>query len=342
MTATAVHDSSPATALAPGPRFRTPQGFLAELRVRPIEFLTELWHEYGDVSWVRIAWLRLYLLVHPDHVRHVLVTNQKNYWKGTVLQKLKRVTGDGILFSEGEVWKRQRRLVAPAFTRQRVASLAPVMTGAAGDLLQRWERQHENGAPFDALPEMSKVALDVVCRAMFGTDILERADAFHHAVNEALDHSNYLLNTFYPPPMWVPTVRNRRMKRTMAALDAVIHDMIRQHRERGGSEGDLLSMMLAARDEETGQEMSDRQIRDEMMTFLIAGHETTGVTLAWTFHLLGRLRRRKPIASPRAIRPRKEQIMMTKRQRHLAAKKAWRTRRANAAKRGKATHRRKR
>jgi cytochrome P450 len=287
MTTTAVHNHSPASALAPGPRFRTPQGFLADLRVRPVEFLTELWHEYGDISCIRIAWLRSYLLVHPDHVRHVLVTSQKNYWKGAVLQKLTRVTGHGLLFSEGEVWKRQRRLVAPAFARQHVASLAPVMTAAASDLLQRWEQQYEKGAAFDVLPEMSKVALDVVCRAMFGTDILERADDFHHVVNEALDHANHLINTFYPLPMWVPTSRNRRMKRTMTAQDAVIYDMIRQHRERPGSEADLLSMMLEARDEETGREMTDQQIRDEMVTFLTAGHETTGVTLAWTFYLLG-------------------------------------------------------
>lgn len=274
--------------LAPGPHYWTPFGFLREMRADLIGYLERTHREFGDVACIQPWPLRSYLLARPEHAKHVLVDNHKNYRKGIVFQNLKRVAGEGLILSEGETWKRQRRLIGPAFQRKRLEQMGPLMVQAIQDLVTRWDAERSDGEPFDVLPEMSKLALDVVSRAMFGTDLRDRADAFHVRVGEALEYSNYLINTLFPTPFWIPTPRNRRAHATRDWIDDVIRDMIRSHRESGEDRGDLLSMMLNARDEETGEGMSERLLLDEMRTFLIAGHETTGVALSWAFYLLGR------------------------------------------------------
>lgn len=274
--------------IAPGPRYRTPFAFLRDIRTDILGFLEGMHGRYGDVVCARPGWLYSYLVCRPEHAKHVLVDNHKAYRKGVVFQNLRRVAGDGLILSEGELWKRQRRLIGPSFHRKRIAEMGPLVVGAIQDLLDRWETDHRDGEPFDVLPEMSKLALDAVCRAMFGTDILDRADTFHRTVGEALAYANYLINTFLPLPFWFPTRRNLRARRTLREGQEMIREIIRSHRERGVDQGDLLSTMLAARDDETGEGMSERQLLDEMQTFLVAGHETTAVALAWAFHLLGR------------------------------------------------------
>lgn len=257
-----------------------------------------LQRDYGDVVGLRMGPLRSCLLVRPEAVRHVLVTNHRNYWKGRIFGKLKRVAGEGLLFSEGETWQRHRRLVAPAFQRSHVQSLVPPMAAVVDERLEAWERERLGGRPFDLLPEMSQLALDVVCRALFGGKRLGPEVRFHETVNEAIAYSNHLLNTFLPAPLWVPTRLNRRARRTLGALHDVIDDLIRQADERRPEGFDLLRVLLETRDEETGEPMSREALRDQMMTLLIAGHETTAVALTWTVHLLGNA----PEAAERARR----------------------------------------
>ncbi len=274
--------------VAPGPRYATPFGFLRDIRRDLIGFLERSHADHGDVACIRMGPLRSYLLARPEHAKHVLVDNHRNYRKGIVFQKLRRVAGDGLILSEGELWKRQRRLVAPAFQRARLARMAPRVVDAIQDLVGRWERDRVDGEPFDVLPEMSTLALDAVSRAMFGADVLDRAAEFHGLVNEALAYSNHLINSYLAPPMWLPTRRNRNGRRTRNAIDDTIRDIVRAHRESGEDRGDLLSVLLAARDEGTGEGMSDELLLDEMRTFLVAGHETTAIALSWAFYLLGR------------------------------------------------------
>ena len=161
--------------IAPGPRYRTPFAFLRDIRTDILGFLEGVHGRYGDVVCARPGWLYSYLVCRPEHAKHVLVDNHKAYRKGVVFQNLRRVAGDGLILSEGELWKRQRRLIGPSFHRKRIAEMGPLVVGAIQDLLDRWEADHRDGEPFDVLPEMSKLALDAVCRAMFGTDILDRA-----------------------------------------------------------------------------------------------------------------------------------------------------------------------
>lgn len=274
--------------LPPGPRYATPFSFLRELRADTLGYLEGLQRDYGDVVCLRLGpVLRSCLLVRPEGVRRVLVENHRNYWKGRLFGKLKRVSGEGLLFSEGEAWRRQRRLVAPAFQRSHVQSLVPAMGAVVEEMLERWERERADGRPFDLLPEMSQLALDVVCRALFGGRRLGPEVRFHETVNEAIGYANHLLNTFLPAPLWVPTRRNRRARRTQADIHAVIDDLIRQARERRSEGFDLLRLLMEARDEESGEPMSEAALRDQMVTFLIAGHETTAVALTWAVHLLG-------------------------------------------------------
>lgn len=270
---------------APGPRFATPFPFLRELRADSIGYLVSLWREYGDVACIRMGTLRSYLVARPEHVRQVLVSNHRGFEKGNLFAKLKKVAGDGLLFSEGETWRAQRHWVAPAFQRTQVQGVVPVMGQVMNELLARWEREHAGGDEFDLLPEMSRLALDMVCRAMFGAATPDVS--FHRHIDAAIEHANYLLNNFVTPPLWVPTRRNRGLKRTMDGIHGTIREMVVSARARQGEGADLLRLLLEARDEQTGAAIEEKDLLAQMITLITAGHETTAMALCWSFHLLG-------------------------------------------------------
>jgi cytochrome P450 len=271
--------------LAPGPRYLTPFGFLRELRADSLGYLGRLQREYGDVVCTRLGHLRSYFVSRPEYVRHVLVGNHRNYEKGNLFAKLKTVAGEGLLFSEGEAWRQQRRWVAPAFQRSQVQGVVPVMGRVMQDCLERWQRERADGEAFDVVPEMSRLALDMVCRAMFGAE--PPGAGFHRLVDEGLAYTNYLVNNFVTPPLWVPTRRNRAARRTLAGIHDTIRSMVESARTRSGDGADLLRLLMDARDEETGASMSEPQLLDQMITLLVAGHETTAMTLSWALYLLG-------------------------------------------------------
>lgn len=273
---------------ADGPRFRTPLGFLAAFRRDPLALLTD-WHRiYGDVVQIRFTPWRSLFLVHPDHIRHVLQENHRNYSKGIVFQKLKRIGGEGLVFSDGALWKRQRQLIQPAFHRERIAGLGGMMVESTDAMLEHWERHAAGGATLDVAEEMSTLTLDIVSQALFGTDLGAGKAEFTGAVSEAMVYANYLMNHLIPLPLFVPTAANRRGRRAIARLDRIVWSIIAQRRRGGGERADLLGMLISARDADTQQAMDDKQLRDEMITFLVAGHETTAVTLSWTWYLLAR------------------------------------------------------
>ena len=271
--------------LAPGPRYLTPFGFLRELRADSLGYLGWMQREYGDVVCIRMAHMRSYFVARPEYVRHVLVGNHRNYEKGDLFAKLKTVAGDGLLFSAGEAWRQQRHWVAPAFQRSQVQGVVPVMSRVMRECLERWEREHAGGEAFDLVPEMSRLALDMVCRAMFGAET--PGATFHRLVDEGIAFANYLVNNFATPPLWVPTRRNRAVRKTLAGIHGTIREMVESARARRGEGADLLRLLLDARDEETGARMSESQLIDQMITLLVAGHETTAMTLSWAFYLLG-------------------------------------------------------
>jgi cytochrome P450 len=226
------------------------------------------------------------LLVHPDHVRYVLHENHHNYWKGVLFGKLKRIAGEGLVFSDGDLWRRQRQLIQPAFHRERIAALAGMMADTTAQILDRWKSEAAAARPIDVAEEMSKLALEIVSKALFGTQLGEEREEFAGAVTDAMTYANYLMNHFMTPPLFVPIPANVRGRRAIKRVDRIVWKVIEQRRRDGAERTDLLGMLLRARDAETNQAMDDKQLRDEVVTFLVAGHETTAVALSWAWHLL--------------------------------------------------------
>ena len=272
----------------PGIRHRTPFPFMRTLRADPLAAFGRVLREHGDAVGIKGGPLEVVVLARPEYARHVLVRNARNYGKGPQIAKLRRIAGDGVFFVDGDAWRRQRKMIAPAFQRARIEALVPHLVAGADDLVLRWTRLHGGGHYFDASPDLSKVALDVVCRAMFGTDVRQHADAFHHHATVAASYAQYLFEHILPVPRWIPTERNTRLKAALAWVRGFVKDMIDQHRALDPLPDDLLGLLLGLRDEETGAALSDTELHDELMTFVNAGHETTAVTLSWALYEIGR------------------------------------------------------
>ncbi len=287
MTA-AVSASQRTAAFPPGPRDWTPAPFLRGMREDSIGYVSQLIARHGDAVGVRAGPLRFVVLGRPEHARHVLIRNARNYWKGRQLGKLRRVAGDGVFFVDGDAWRRQRKLVVPAFQRAKVEALVPHLVAGADEMLAAFEREHAGGGWFEVMPYTSKAALDIVCRAMFGSDVREQADEFHRLAHQAAAYAQYLFDHLWTPPLWVPTQRNRAMQESLRWASGFVHGLIDGHRRMPQLPEDLLGLLLGARDEETGAALSDRELYDELMTFVNAGHETTAVTLAWALYAIGR------------------------------------------------------
>ncbi len=271
----------------PGPGYRPQRDELRTLQRGPHEFILRVARQYGGLVRYPVGPLAVYLVSEPDWVRHVLQDNNKGYDKATFqYQLLSSITGRGLLTSDGDFWLRQRRLAAPAFHRGRIADLDTLMTGAITAMLDRWDGFAHRGQPIDVAAEMMHVALQIVAKAMLGIEIGDEADTLAQSTLVVLDHIVGRARLFGMMPEFLPTAGNRRHRAAMQVLDAAAYDAIARRRKEGPT-GDLLSMLMSAEDAETGERMTDRQLRDEVMTLLIAGHETVASALAWTWHLLG-------------------------------------------------------
>jgi cytochrome P450 len=272
-----------AFAEVPGPRGFWPVGHVVQFRRDPLALLTRVAREYGDVARFNAATQTVYLLNHPDYVKDVLVTHHARFKKGRALQRAKRLLGEGLLTSEGDFWRRQRRLAQPAFHRQRLNSYAETMVAYAEQTSARWR----DGETLDAADEMMRLTLAVVGKTLFDADVESDAGEVGAALAEVMSLFGYLMLPFSELLEKLPLPPRRRFERARARLDAVIYRIIEERRREGFDRGDLLSTLLHALDEEgdrTG--MTDEQLRDEVMTIFLAGHETTANALAWTWYLL--------------------------------------------------------
>jgi cytochrome P450 len=272
----------------PGPRYLTPFLVGREMRRDPLAFVGRLFRDHGDASLLRMGPVAAYMFFHPDDVKHVLQENHANYVKGPIVARVKILIGEGLFTSEGAFWRRQRRLVQPAFHRERIAGFVDTMVRCTADRLDAWEPRVASGTPFDVAAEMSALTLTIVGRALFGRDLSGEAAAAGAALGTALEFCAERALTYLTAPLLLPTAKNRAFRRARRVLDTLVYQMIEARRRSGKESGDLLGMLMAARDEETGERMTARQLRDEVMTFLLAGHETTAVALTWTWYLLFR------------------------------------------------------
>ena len=267
----------------PGPKTLWPGGHVFYFRRDPLKFFTRLAREYGDAVQFRAGPQRVFLLNHPDYVRDVLVTHHERFQKGRALQRSKRLLGEGLLTSEGEYHRRQRRLAQPAFHRQRINSYGQVMVEYAAKTSARWR----DGETLDISGEMMRLTLAVVGKTLFDADVESDADEVGEALTEVLELFGYLMLPFSELLEKLPLPPRRRFERARARLDAVIYRIIEERRRSGADRGDLLSMLLFAVDEEGDRSgMTNEQLRDEVMTLFLAGHETTANALTWAWVLL--------------------------------------------------------
>ncbi|HEX3557777.1 MAG TPA: cytochrome P450 [Pyrinomonadaceae bacterium] len=267
----------------PGPKTFWPGGHLFYFRRDPLKFFTRLAREYGDVVHFKAGTQSIFLLNHPDYIRDLLVTHHERFHKGRALQRAKRLLGTGLLTSEGEFHRRQRRLALPAFHRQRLNSYARVMTEFAAEASARWR----DGQRLDISEEMTRLTLSIVGKTLFDADVGRDADEVGAALGEVMNLFNYLMLPFSELLEKLPLPPQRRFQRARARLDAVIYRIIEERRRSGEDRGDLLSMLFFTVDEEGDHSrMTDEQLRDEVMTIFLAGHETTANALTWACYLL--------------------------------------------------------
>ncbi|MEC7525678.1 MAG: cytochrome P450 [Myxococcota bacterium] len=279
----------PGTRLAPSP---TPgDRILGHLREGVGDPLTSFlrWRgEVGDVVRLRLAGTTAHLLCHPRLVRAVLQERHRDFVKPIQgRQNMARMLGNGLLVSEGSFWLRQRRIAQPAFHKRRIDGFGERMVTAASQLADEWALRARREEAFDVSKDMMHVTLRVVQETLLGAEPTGDGDRIGDSVSYVLGEVNRRFTRVIDPPDDWPTPANRRFQRAKAVLDDAVFDIIRRRRAGEGGE-DLLSMLLEARDAETGESMDDEQLRDEVMTIFLAGHETTANALSWTFYLLGR------------------------------------------------------
>lgn len=257
---------------------------MPDLRRDSLATYTRCAREYGDIASLQFGPTRIYVLSHPDLIDEVLVTRAANFVKHYGLRSGKRVLGNGLLTSEGDFWRKQRRLMQPAFTRERVASYGGTMVRLAEQMTAEWHP----GETRDLHADLSRLTLEIAAATLFGAeDVTTEAAEVVTALKDLTAGFNNRLFRLVRLPDWVPTPGNLRRERAARGLDNIIFDLIRRRRA-GNSHGDLLSILLSARDEDDGSRMSDQQVRDEALTLFLAGHDTTALTLSWAAYLLAR------------------------------------------------------
>jgi cytochrome P450 len=264
----------------PGPKPHFLIGNMPLASRSPLAQFSAWAREFGDIFYYRATWIHVYFLNHPDLIEAVLVRNYQGVLKDHVIRKSRWFFGEGLLTNEGESWLRQRRLAQPAFHRDRVAGYAKIMTSYASEMLDGWNADE----PFDIHQQMMQLTLRIVVRALFSVEP-EQIGAISTAMNIMMRNSTGIRLLLPPIARYLPTPGMIGFRRAVRELDQAVYRIIAARRKDERDSGDLLSMLMQARDEDGGR-MNDKQLRDEVMTFLLAGHETTALTLSWTWHLL--------------------------------------------------------
>lgn len=246
----------------------------------PLGFMERVAREYGDIARYRLGWMEFVQLSHPDLIEQVLVKQARQFIKSVTLRRGKILLGEGLLTSEGDLWLRQRRLMAPAFHRDRIAAYGREMVRYAEQTAGRWQAGEER----EILAEMSHMTMAIVVRTLFGTELQAEVDEIGRAVDAAITEWMAMVYRLPFTDSW-PLPSNLRFWKAIRRLEETIYELIPRRRESGEESWDLLSMLLKAHDED-GSAMTDKQLRDELVTLFGAGHETTAVTLTWIWYLL--------------------------------------------------------
>ena len=271
--------------IAPGPRGDFLLGNLRAFRRDVLGLMLESAREYGDVVRFRLGPLVVHLLSHPDQVEYVL-QSARNYDKATRSSaKISSICGSSLLTSNGEPWKRQRRLMQPSFHRQQIAGMGADMILLTAGMLERWQAAQLRGQTVDIAAEMMRLTYRIVAKTLMGAEGESDSSAIEQAITTLLAHTYRRWGKVIDWPAYVPTPGNLRFRRALQVVDQIVYRIIAEHRADRGKRN-FLSALLQERDGETGDAFSDSDLRNESITFLLAGHETTANALAWTFYLL--------------------------------------------------------
>jgi cytochrome P450 len=268
----------------PGPRGNALLGKLNDVRRDRLSLMTSVAREYGDAVRFLMGPKALYFFNHPDHAKHILSDNHANYVKGLGLIQAKRALGDGLLTSEGELWRKQRRAIQPVFQRERMADAATVIAEEAEALVARW-RARPAGAVVDVVGEMTHLTLGVLGRALLSAD-LGGSDTIGHAFEAVQSQAMFEMLTLGTVPSWLPLPNQLRFRRGRRELESLVDRLVAEHVPDEQNADGLLSRLVASTAEEADEQVRRRRMRDELITLLLAGHETTASTLGWTWYLL--------------------------------------------------------
>src|SRR5690242_411598 len=268
-------------------------GNLSQMVANPFQALCDWQRDYGDLVSFRLGTRQFYLFSHPKLVEQALIKQSDVFTKHYHPEKpigLALVLGQGLVTSQGEVWQRQRRLMQPVFQRSNITTLLPQITTAGSNMLDRW-RKLGDGAGINLAEEMTRLTLEVITQTMFSTSVLDKVERIAPSLEILLRYASKTLLNPLTPPLYVPTPANQKFKQALGIIDDVIYGIIDQRRTvttASSAHNDLLDMLLNVRDDNTGEKMTDRQTRDEVITIFSAGHETTANLLSWTLYLLAR------------------------------------------------------
>jgi cytochrome P450 len=268
--------------IARSPKGQFLLGHLPDFASDLLGFLTKCAREQGDVVSLRLGWKPAVILNRPDLIEHIFVTQNQNFIKHSFFWRhVTAIFGNGLITSEGDFWLRQRRLAQPAFHRQRISGYGDVMVAYAGVMLDRWQ----DGETRDIHHEMMQLTSKIVAKTLFNAELPGDLDEFDSSFNIAINEISARFRRPFRIPDSIPTPGNLRYCNSVRRINQLIYGIIHQRRQNGEDQGDLLSMLLQAQDED-GSQMSDQQLRDEAVTLFLAGHETTALVLSWTWYLL--------------------------------------------------------
>jgi cytochrome P450 len=274
--------------VAPGPRGRFLVGSGADLQHKGLlQFYQDAWKEYGDLARFQMGPVTMHSIIRPEHVQHVLVKNQANYRKGVSHDKLRRALGKGLVTAEGPLWQRQRRLMSPTYTPKAVTRFATIMTDSTCQMLARWSDCALRGSPLQVNAEMMRLTMTIISQSMFGVDIGDTYSDGGQALSYVLQYASTRTMSFIDPPLWVPTPMNRKLNTALSKIDSLIYGIIAERR-KNPDPNYLLTLLMQSKDEETGEFMDEKQVRDEALITFFAGHETTAQLLTWTWYMLAR------------------------------------------------------
>jgi len=279
--------------MPPGPSGDLLFGHLRTFLRDPVHSLLDASSEFGDVVSLRWGWHPMFLLNRPEHIQHVLQSNSRNYGRGLGYPRMRSLLGNGILTSEGEHWLRHRRVIQRSMHTQRLHAIGQIVSAATAQMLERWRQYAEIGQSFDVVAEMIQLTNYIIGHMVFGIDLNSNTHSLGGmlAIVVSIVHSMTTAHTRSIPAILgglglLPSWQTRQLRTVIADVDAMIYQLIAERRRSREDRGDLLSVMLAARDEQGEQYLNDQQIRDELLTMFLAGKETTATALGWTWYLL--------------------------------------------------------